>query len=135
MARDILIFAEQRDGKFKKSVLECLNLARNLADDGKVGAVLVGSEGRQKASGLFAHGADRVYLAEDASLGLYNAASFARLTLDAIEAASPDLILFPATAMGQQADSLPVVLVRIDYQRFRFGRNIGQGHEAHRRWS
>jgi electron transfer flavoprotein alpha subunit len=73
--------------------------------------VLVGSDSRQKASELFAHGADRVHLAEDASLGLYNAASFARATLDAIETASPQLILFPATAMGR--DLAPRVAGRL----------------------
>lgn len=111
MARDILVFAEQRDGKFKKSVLECVNLARNLTDGGRVGAVLVGPEMRSKAAELFAHGVDTVYLAEDPSLGTYNAASFVRVTQAAIEAAGPALILFAATAMGR--DLAPRVAGRI----------------------
>ena len=94
MARDILVFAEQREGKFKKSVLECIHLARSVADGGKVLAVLVGSDVRQMTAELFAHGADRVYLAEDASLKVYNSASYARATLDAFAAASPALVLF-----------------------------------------
>ena len=101
MARSILVFAEQREGRFKKSVLECIQLARNLSDGGKVGAILVGSDARGKAPELFVRGADQVYLAEDGSLGVYNAASYARATLGAIEAARPALILFPATAMGR----------------------------------
>jgi electron transfer flavoprotein alpha subunit len=111
MGRDVLVFAEQRDGKFKKSVLECINLACNLADGGKVGAVLVGSGIREKASELSAHGADTVYVADDASLGLYNTAAYARATLDAVEAAGPALILFAATAMGR--DLAPRVAGRL----------------------
>ena len=129
MARDILVFAEQRDGKFKKSVLECINLARSLTDGGKVGAVLVGSEVRPKASELFAHGADIVYLADDDSLGLYNAAAYARAASDAAGAAGPALILFAATAMGR--DLAPRVAARLGIPWLAEAMELGYDDDGH----
>jgi len=111
MAPNVLVFAEQRRGKFKKCVFESLGLARNLVGDGTVSALLVGSGVKEKSADLFAHGADRVYSADDGSLDPYNAAAYARAIFDAFEAAKPALILVPATAMGR--DLAPRVASRL----------------------
>lgn len=111
MAPSVLVFAEQRKGKFKKCVFESLALARNLAGDGTVSALLVGSGVKEKASELFAHGANKVYSADGPSLDPYNAASYTRAIIDAYEACKPGLVLIPATAMGR--DVAPRVASRI----------------------
>jgi electron transfer flavoprotein alpha subunit len=99
---DGLVFAEQREGVFRKSVFECLALARRLAgSDGKVHAVLPGSGVAAKAGELASRGADAIHAADDAGLALYNAALYADAAAAAFEAAHPVFVLFPATAMGR----------------------------------
>lgn len=112
MGFDVLVFAEQREGRFKKSVFEMLRLARALtAGDGVVGAVLCGAGVAPLAGQLSARGADRIWLADLPSLGLYNAAEYARVVEAAFNAGRPALILFPATAMGR--DLAPRFAARI----------------------
>lgn len=102
MGFDVLIFAEQREGRIKKSVFELLRLARSLAPgDGVVGAVLCGSGVSLLAEQLGARGADRIWVADAPALSLYNSADYTRVVEAAYRAGRPALILFPATAMGR----------------------------------
>jgi electron transfer flavoprotein alpha subunit len=102
MGFDVLVFAEQREGRFKKSVFELLHLARSLASgDGAVGAVLAGAGVSALADQLSARGADRVWVADAPSLALYNAADYTRVVEAAFGVGRPALVLFPATAMGR----------------------------------
>jgi electron transfer flavoprotein alpha subunit len=111
MGFDVLVFAEIRDGRFKKSVFESLALARALTGgDGRVSALLVGGGIGAKASELFAHGADVVALADDAPLADYNAASYAQALSAARAALDPSAVLFPATALGR--DLAPRIAAR-----------------------
>jgi electron transfer flavoprotein alpha subunit len=112
MGFDVLVFAEQREGRTKKSVFEALHLAQRLvAGDGKVGAILIGSGIAPLAEDLTSRGAGRVWVADDPSLAVYNPADFARLVEAAHRAAQPALILFPATAMGR--DLAPRIAARL----------------------
>ncbi len=112
MGFDVLVFAEQREGRVKKSVYESLRLAGTLASGGgKVGAVLIGSGSRSLTDELSGRGAQAIYLADDPSLASYNAAAYAQLVESAYRAAQPTLVLFPATAMGR--DLAPRVAARL----------------------
>ena len=111
MAFDVLVFAEIRDGRFKKSVFESLSLARSLTGgDGRVGALLIGAGVAGRAGELFARGADLVAVADDPALAAYNAASFARALATVHGSFKPSAVLFPATAMGR--DLAPRVAAR-----------------------
>ncbi|MBM3286534.1 MAG: electron transfer flavoprotein subunit alpha/FixB family protein [Candidatus Eisenbacteria bacterium] len=108
---DVLVFAEQRDGKFKRSVHECLGLARRLAPDGKVHAVLIGSGLGDCAAALIARGADRVHAADHPGLSMYNSAGYTALVEAAYRSSNPSIVLFQATAMGR--DLAPRFAARI----------------------
>ncbi len=99
MAGRILVFAEQRDGKVRKSTFEALGRAAELGDE--VHAVLVGSAVAQIAPMLGNYGAKVVHCAEDPSFELYSGEGYAAALSAAIDAAAPDLVLVIATAMGK----------------------------------
>lgn len=100
MAGTILVFAEQRDGKLKKSVLEAMGLARDLADGGQVVALVVGDGIGPVAADVARHGADRVLACEDPSLALASSDYLAPV-IAAIRSEKPDLVIFPASALGR----------------------------------
>ncbi len=111
MGFDVLVFAEMRDGLFKKSVHESLSLARSLTGgDGRVSALLVGAGVASKAADLFARGADAVAVADDPALARYNSASYAQALASAQAALKSSAVLLPATAMGR--DLAPRVAAR-----------------------
>ncbi|MDX1763501.1 MAG: 4Fe-4S binding protein, partial [bacterium] len=66
----IWVFAEQRRGVISSVVLELLNEGRRLADqlDTHLAAVLLGHDTGAQAQWLLTHGADRVFVADDAVL-------------------------------------------------------------------
>jgi electron transfer flavoprotein alpha subunit len=111
MSFDVLVFAEQRDGNFKKSAFEAIALGRTLSgSDGKVAAVFAGSGVSGMAQDLIARGADLVYTADHPSLKLYDPALYAAVVKSARDAMKPALVIFPATAMGK--DLGPAVAAR-----------------------
>jgi len=97
---NILVFAEQRDGKLKKSVLELLGLARGLAAGGQVHALVLG-QGVGGVAGEVAARADRVWCCDDPALALARTDLYVSQAAAAIEAADAGLLLFPASAMGR----------------------------------
>lgn len=106
---EVWVFAEQEAGRLSDVPLELLNKGRELADQLKVplAAVVLGHEVASLCDTLVQHGADRVYLAEDAALAHYQTASYARVLCDLITAHKPQICLFGATAMGR--DLAPTV--------------------------
>ena len=70
MAKNIFVFCEQRDGEIQNVALELLGVARELAEKTgeKVNEVLLGHNVTDKAQTLIAHGADGVYVVDDANL-------------------------------------------------------------------
>jgi electron transfer flavoprotein alpha subunit len=106
---EVWIFAEQEGGKLSDVPLELLSKGRELADTLKVplAAVLLGKGVAGLAPQLILHGADKVYLAEDAALGHYQTASYAKVFCDLVTARKPQICLFGATAMGR--DLAPTV--------------------------
>ena len=99
----VWIFAEQRQGALSGVALELLGEGRALADTlgQPLSAVLLGDRVEPLAAELFAHGADRVYLAEHEALHDFTEAPYAQVLTDLAKAERPNIILLGATAIGR----------------------------------
>ena len=107
---EVWVFAEQEEGKLSGIVFELLGKARELADKlgVKVGAVLMGSWGRdvssplEKAtSALFAGGADVVHLIDDSALKVFRNKAYRHALVELVKECSPQIVIFGATHMGR----------------------------------
>jgi len=113
MSQGILIFAEQREGSLKKSSLEMLTIAKQLAGavGGSVNAALIGSGVAGMADKLGKCGAAKVYLADSDALKLYSPEGYATALVAIIKQADPAVVLAPTTVMGR--DLLPRVAAKL----------------------
>ncbi len=114
MANGVLVFAEQRDGAFKKATYEALSEGHRLAE--KLGqplsAVIIGSGIRHLANEAAHYGATTVYVADVAPLAKYSTDGYVKALTEAIQAAQPSVVLAAATAMGK--DLAPRAAARLD---------------------
>lgn len=99
---NILVYAEIDDGIINDISLQCIAVARALADEqgGSVACFTAGSEVADSAAELFAYGADSVAVAEDASLDSYVAKPYIQAIADWVESRNAPLVLFPASTLG-----------------------------------
>lgn len=99
----ILVYAEVREGKIKKSSLETLSEAKRLAEklNYPVNAVLVGKNMDDFSSELFKYGAEKVYLLENSLLDNYSSDGYSNALVEVIKEINPEIILFSATSMGK----------------------------------
>ncbi|MDH3346816.1 MAG: electron transfer flavoprotein subunit alpha [Desulfobulbaceae bacterium] len=99
----VWVFAECRDGEVSPVSYELLGAGRNLADQRKVslGAVLLGSNVRDKATELIAGGADLVYLADHEELLQYREDVYGSVLCEMISTHKPEVVLAGATAIGR----------------------------------
>jgi len=100
----VLVFAEQRDGKFKKPSLEAISEGRRQSDrlGCELSVLLVGADGLSELAGQAAAlGADRVLLVSDPRLKLYAAEAYALAVATAAGKLDPDLLLMASSAMGR----------------------------------
>ena len=106
---EVWVFAEQEEGHFAEVPLELLSKGRELADQLNVGlgAVLIGAGVEAMAKTLFEHGADKVYLVDDAKLEQYQTASYTKAVCHCIETYKPQILLVGASAIGR--DLCPTV--------------------------
>jgi electron transfer flavoprotein alpha subunit len=114
MSATILVFAEQRDGKFKKPAFEAVKAARAIADQigAQVVAVVIGDAVSDIAPSLGGYGANKVLIAEKPALGKYSTTAFAKTIAEAAKSISASVVFIPATAMGK--DVAPRVAVKLD---------------------
>lgn len=108
---NVLVVLEQRDGMLKRVALEALAAGRVLADQlgGETHAIALGPAGFPvDAAG--AHGADRVFLAADDALRLYQPGPYAA-TIAAQAKGGYAAILLGATAFGK--DLAPRLAARL----------------------
>ena len=103
MAKNIWVFCEQRDGEIQNVALELLGVARELAEKTgeKVNAVLLGHNVTDKAQALIAHGADGVYVVDDANLEKFVTEPYAQAVTHIARKYEPNVILFGATSIGR----------------------------------
>ncbi len=110
----ILVFAEERDGKFKKPAFESVRAARTIADrlGGEVVALVLGDSVNSIASSLGGYGTNKVLVAEHPRLAKYSTTAYAKVVAAAAVKESASVIIVPATAMGK--DLAPRVAVKLD---------------------
>jgi electron transfer flavoprotein alpha subunit len=101
---EVWIFAEQEGGEINPASFELLGKASDLAGQlgVKVGAVLAGSELGEMPKQLIAHGADKVYVADDPLLRQFLPVPYAKAVGGMVEAYKPQMMLFSATPQGRE---------------------------------
>lgn len=114
MGAKVIAFAEQRDGKFKKSAFEAVSEAARVAAQlgGEAAAIVAGKGVEGIAAGLGAHGAARAIVADDAALERYNGDLYAKAVADIVKKEGAAVVFFSATALGK--DLAPRVAARLD---------------------
>jgi len=114
--RDVWVFTEQRDGKLMNVGAELLGegyrLSREISDDTKVCAVLVGDDTDHLIRELFAGGADKVYQISDPLLANYTTDGYTKVITEAIRKYKPETVLLGATHIGR--DLAPRVAARLN---------------------
>ena len=105
-----LIVGEIQNGGLRESTLELVAMARGLGSD--VVSLIIGGGVSGVAEDLSKRGGGKVLCADDAGLENYTADAYAAVVRKAIEAESPDLVLFSNTPSGW--DMAPKVAASID---------------------
>jgi electron transfer flavoprotein alpha subunit len=108
----VLVFCELQDGTLKKAARECLSAAGSLASaaGGDVSAFVAGSAARSAAEQCGKFGVRRLFVAGDA-LDQYTTESYTAAMAEAIQQASPSIVLIPGTANGR--DLAPRLAARL----------------------
>ncbi len=113
-AKDVLVVAEVRSGKLKKSAAEVVTVGRGLADalGGRVTALVLGS-GVPEADvlGLGRFGADAALVVEGPAFARYAAEAALAAVLAAAGRTSPRAIVFSAGVAGKE--TAPAVAARL----------------------
>lgn len=114
--KHIWVYAEQRGGKFLNVALELIGegyrLSREISDDTKVCAIVVGDNVSHLAKECFEYGADAVYLLEDPLLKNYTTDGYTKVMVDACREYKPEIVIFGATHIGR--DLAPRVAARMN---------------------
>ena len=110
----VWVFAEQRSNELMNVSLELVNEASKLAEkrNAQVAAVLLGSDVRNCARELIAHGAETVYIIEDKELMHYRTGPYTRVITSLISHGKPEIFLLGATHNGR--DLGPRLAARLD---------------------
>jgi electron transfer flavoprotein alpha subunit len=111
--KDVWVFVEQVDGQARNVGHELLGEGRKLADamGQKLAGVLIGDRVEHLATGVFASGADKVYLVEGAEFKSYSTDGYTAVFTDLINEYKPAVILMGATNDGR--DLGPRVACRV----------------------
>ncbi len=101
--RRVILFAELLDGEIHRSTLELCALGRKLADElsGIASAIVIGKEGRKRASELIAYGMDKVYVSEEAILHQYQPEAYTAVIEQVCRGEGPEILLFGQTLRGR----------------------------------
>ena len=111
--RGVWVVAEHLHGEFRRGTYELLGRGRELADKRGVelAAVLLGDQVEGTAADLIAHGADKVYVAQDPVLAHYRTGPYTDVLAGMINQYRPEAVLVSATPQGR--DLAPRVAARI----------------------
>jgi electron transfer flavoprotein alpha subunit len=108
----VLALIEHQDGCPDELSLQALALARTLANDERVEALLVGAGGQEAAAELGAHGVRTAHVAEDERLTAYAPGAWARCVTDAIERTGASAVVAAGTNRGNEV--MAHVAARLD---------------------
>ncbi|MEK6324889.1 MAG: FAD-binding protein [Acidobacteriota bacterium] len=111
--REVWAVAELLDAKLRRVSFELLGKGIELAGrlNARLAAFVAGAGASVHVKALAAHGADRIYLAEDERLTTYSTAAYTSLLVDAIKTYNPVVVLLPSTSNGR--DLAPRVAARL----------------------
>lgn len=109
--KNVLIFAEHRQGKTRKVTFELASEARRIADrlGGKACAVVLGSGATQLADQLRAYPLDAVYVNADPAVDQYLLDPIVDYLEAAAKTVGPSLVLIPNTLSGRDVAGRLVV--------------------------
>ncbi|MFI5267581.1 MAG: electron transfer flavoprotein subunit alpha/FixB family protein, partial [Chloroflexota bacterium] len=112
--RAVWVVAELYGGKVRPVTLELLGEGLRLAQrlGSELGVVVLGKGVAGLAEELAAHGADRVYIADDPRLEHYDTELYTGVLADAIQRLKPYIVLLPSTANGR--DLAPRIAGRLE---------------------
>jgi electron transfer flavoprotein alpha subunit len=106
----VLIVAEHRDGKLKKSTFELVGASAAAGNETHV--ALLGDGVADLAKEIGTYGANKVHVAQNAALKLYNAEAYTSVLAELAKGLSPDVILASHTPTGR--DFMPRLARRLD---------------------
>ena len=109
---NVIAVLEQRDGTLKRVSHEVLTAARTLADamGSEVHALVIGPSG-VSGDGLGDYRADKVFVAADDALALYQSGPYAATAAEVVQGGDYGIVILAATAMGK--DLAPRVAARL----------------------
>src|ERR1700741_3276189 len=110
----ILAFAEQREGKFKKSAFEATQAAKRIADqlNAELVTLVVGDAVESISPQLGAYGATRVIVVQDARLHYYSTTAYAKIVTEVARKEQASILFITATQMGK--DLAPRVAAKLN---------------------
>lgn len=113
MTKDILVFAEQRDGKLMPAALQCVSAARTLAGKtgGRVVVGLIGNGVSDLGASFDGIGVAAVMTADADRYANYGSLAYTRALAAIVTKADPQIVLLPATFMGR--DLAPRMAMRL----------------------
>jgi electron transfer flavoprotein alpha subunit len=100
------VYIDHFKGEVQPASWEALGLAKSL---GTASAVIFGSNLEAIAKAAFEHGADEVFVADDAALTDYRAEPYAATLAALASSGGPDLILFPTTTRTRELAAMAAV--------------------------
>ena len=112
----VLVFAEQREGRLKKTAYEALLVGYRLAESRKteLSAALLGSGVAEMAAALTRFGVSNVYTVDDEALANYTPDGYAGPLAALVKQHDADTVILSATAMGKDLGA--TLAARLDTQ-------------------
>ena len=103
MANDVLVFIEIRGGQIKRPSLEALSEGARTAKalGGKLMALAVGAGFASDLQAIAAPGLERILVADDESVALYQPEIYAALLAEAVRQTGSGIVFLSATALGK----------------------------------
>jgi electron transfer flavoprotein alpha subunit len=102
MGKNVLVFADTREGKPRQVTLESIAVARLIAgDDGKVVVAVLGSNQRRDMEILAHHGADQILAVENTQFDTYITDAYVIVWKQVIDQVKPDAIITGHTTVGK----------------------------------
>jgi electron transfer flavoprotein alpha subunit len=98
----ILVYVEHQDGQPDEASLQAIALARAVAGDDPVEALVAGSGAAEAAAELGSHGVTRMHVAEHDSLGSHAPVALGRSIAELIERLSPAAVVAPGSERGNE---------------------------------
>ena len=100
------VYIDHFKGEVQPASWEAIGLGKSL---GSVSAVVFGSDVDAVVKAAFEHGADEVFVADDAALTDVRSEPYAATLSALVSSQSPDLILFPTTARTRELSAMSAV--------------------------